>query len=568
MTSRLVGRRRPAQLLVAWCSIAILPPSASAQDPLPSGGELRADQACYDVQHYGLKLRVDPATRSIEGSLTMRAITTSATQRFALDLDERLAVRGVAIDGQAQTGYSAEDGRIEIEFDAPREAEREFVVTVRYGGEPFVAPNPPWRGGFTWAETRDGKPWIATSCQGEGADLWWPCKDHPSDEADSMDITIAVPAPLVVASNGRLLGVDEGADGWRTYRWHVSTPINNYAVALNIAPYETITRDYQSVAGDVFPVTYWVLPENLERGRQLFEEILKHLRFHEETFGPYPFRADKYGVAETPHLGMEHQTIIAYGNRYKGNIWGPKKFAFDSLHHHELAHEWWGNLVTARSWEDMWLHEGFGTYSQALYVERLYGAEGYREQMAYYASGLANKGPVAPRRTMNSREVYFGHEGDSPGGDIYNKGACVLHTLRFLLGDEPFFRVLRRMAYPDPALERSTDGSACRFSTTDELLAIAERESGRELDWFFELYLRQPALPELRHEVVEGELRLSWQTPAGLSFPMPVPVRLGGETHLVQMTGGTGAPGSSGSLALEGREFDLDPEAWILRQGT
>ena len=530
-----------------------------------SGGQLLPEQAAYDVTHYGLELRVDPTKHTIAGQLLLRAKLTAPSDAILLHLDDRLTVQDVRA-GEQPLGFHHGGGELRIvapDFFRARSSGASgasFELVVRYSGEPRVAERPPWQGGFTWAQTADGSPWIATTCQGEGGDLWWPCKDHPSDEADSMDITISVPAPLVVASNGRLAGVDEGADGWRTYRWQVSTPINNYGVALNIAPYQTITRDYTSVAGDVFPVTYWVCPENLEAGKQLFEEILKHLRFYEETYGPYPFRADKYGVAETPHLGMEHQTIIAYGNKYKGNIWGPKKFEFDSLHHHELAHEWWGNLVTARSWEDMWLHEGFGTYAQALYVEKLYGAAGYREQVDYYAAGLANKGPVAPRRTMNTREVYFGSEGDSPGGDIYNKGACVLHTLRYVIGDEPFFRALRRMAYPDPAMERVTDGSACRFATTDDFLAIAEHESGRELDWFFELYLRQPALPELRHEVVGDELRLAWHTPGERAFPMPVPVRIGGETLLVSMEGGTG------TLELGGREFELDPDRWILKK--
>ncbi len=542
--------------------LALAAPLAQRARPNVSGGPLPPDQAVYDVTYYGLDLRVDPDARTIEGSLALRARLVAPARAIRLDLDERLEVE-VVRSGATPLAWRREGGKLLVEapdFFGALAVGEEFELVVRYGGAPRVARRPPWDGGFTWAKDAEGRPWIATTCQGEGADLWWPCKDHPSDEPDAMDITVRVPAPLVVASNGRLLGVDAEDDGWRAYRWHVSTPINNYGVALNIAAYETITRDYTSTAGDVFPVTFWVLPEHLEQGRALFEEILRHLRFHEETFGPYPFRADKYGVAETPHLGMEHQTIIAYGNEFHGNIWGPKKFAFDSLHHHELAHEWWGNLVTARSWEDMWLHEGFGTYAQALYVEKLYGAEGYREQMAYYAKGHANRGPVAPRRTMDSQEVYFGREGDSPGGDIYNKGACVLHALRWVLGDETFFRVLRRMAYPDPALERTTDGSACRTSSTDELLAIAERVAGRELGWFFEVYLRQPALPVLRHEVVDGVLRLSWEVPGDLPFPMPVAVRVGDATRVVPMEEGRG------SLALEGQPFELDPERWILRR--
>ena len=421
---------------------------------------------------------------------------------------------------------------------------------------------PPWSGGFTWKKTKSDKHWIATSCQGEGADLWWPCKDQPGDEPDSMDLFIRVPVPLTCASNGRLVDVQPAEPGWQTFHWHVSTPINNYSVALNIAPYEKIEGEFTSVAGERMPLCYYVLPENLEKGKQLFEEIKLDLAFFESICGPYPFRIDKYGVVETPHLGMEHQSITAYGNEYRGNPWGAQQ-GFDFLLHHEMAHEWWGLLVTARNWNDFWIAEGFGTYMQALYAERLKGPEAYRQVMSEQRRGIQNSGAVAPREPHSSGEMYTTRKWkDSPGGDIYNKGSWIVHTLRWVLGDEMFFKVLRRFAYPDPALEKVADGGQCRFATTDELLAIAEKESGRKLSWFWELYLRQPKLPKLVAERAGDELRLHWETPGELPFPMPVEVRIGDKLQRVEFKDNRASVGLAGAT-----EFVLDPDARILREG-
>jgi len=414
-----------------------------------------------------------------------------------------------------------------------------------------VAPHPPWEGGFTWAKTKSNKPWIATSCQGEGADLWWPCKDHPSDKPDSMDLYITVPSGLYCASNGRLIGQKKHGNS-RTFHWHVSTPISNYCVALNIAPYKIIKKTYKSVAGDSFPVFFFALPENGAKAKRAFPHFLDHLRFMEETCGPYPFRADKYAVVETPHLGMEHQTIIAYGNHYRLG-----KDGYDWLHHHEMSHEWWGNLVTCRDWKDMWIHEGIGTYMQALYLERLHGKQAYLQAMASKRRH-ANMKAVAPRKIQDSAQIYF--EGGG-GNDIYNKGAWIMHTMRWLLGDKKFFVALRRMAYPDPALEETTDGSAVHFVDTEDIRAIAEKYYGKDLGWFFEVYLRQPKDPELVSRRAGGKLELEWKVPIDVTFPMPVPVKIGKKTVRVEM------PDGHGAIAVpEGATVAIDPDNWVLKQ--
>ena len=547
-------------------------PAISQSDDLTSGRPIPPEQAAYDVQHYRLVVRVDPKNKSIEGRVEVSAKLVAKTDTVVLDLDERLKVHNVHLSEEVWNGTEAsgdgkrarfrhKDGEIRIRL--PKgfpEAGANFRVIVDYGGKPRVAPRPPWDGGFVWSETADGQPWIATANQMQGADLWWPCKDQPDDEPEGMDILVTVPEGLVCASNGRLVDTWVPEKRWKTFHWKVSTPINAYGVALNIAPYETISSDYISVTGETFPITYWVLPQNFDKGKELFADILKQVRFFEETFGPYPFRADKYGVAETPHLGMEHQSIIAYGNNYAGNPWG-SEHGFDFLHNHEMAHEWWANLVTAKNWNDFWIHEGFATYAQALYCEELGGPEGYFLEMREKRAGIANRGTVAPRETRATRDMYFGDRPDSPGGDIYNKGSWILHSLRWTLGDEVFFKALRRMAYPDPAKEALTDGSACRFATTDEIQEIAEKVSGEDLDWFFELYLRQPKLPRLVQERRGDKLHLSWETPRDLAFPMPVQVRVG--TELVRVEMGEG----SGELRVgEGTDVLVDPNTWILKE--
>jgi len=525
-----------------------------------SGGALTPEQAAYDVAYYDLTLALDSGARAIEGTLAVGCVVLDLLSTLVLDLDEALDVRAVhelfARERAPRTlSFEHTEGVLRIDLGATREPFSELYVAVDYGGRPREAEQPPWKGGFTWTETPSGEPWIATTCQQEGADLWWPCKDHPSDEPEEMRLHVRVPEPLVVAANGRLERREAHDDGTWTWHWYVSTPINHYAVALNVAPYVELRHDYTSVTGEPLPISFYVLPSSVEPGREFLPEIAAHLRWYEETFGPYPFRADKYAVVETPHLGMEHQTIIAYGNDFETDGRG-----FDWLHHHELAHEWWGNLVTVADWKDFWIHEGFATYCQSLYAEHLRGREGLVESVRGIRHHLNNVEPVAPTTSCTTREIYFDKRGRSDN-DIYYKGALVLHTLRWLIGDEPFFRSLRRMCYPDPELERVTGGEQCRFATTEDFVAIVEDEAGRELDAFFDVYLRQPALPELVVERGEGTLRLDWKVPGGLELPLPVEVLVEDEAGDERVRC---APGQTLEIR-PGADVTIDPDAWVLR---
>ena len=532
---------------------AILASCAGGYDSLDSGGLLIAEQSAYDVTYYELDLHVNPDEQRIGGTVEMRARVVSATDRIALDLHDNFDVTGVTDGAGEPLDFDHRNGRIWIRYPQPEAVNAQLTVRVAYSGRPHVAVNPPWEGGFTWVTTPGGVPWIATTCQGEGADVWWPVKDHPGDEPDSMRMSFTVPDPLVVASNGRLEAAEAVGEDSTRYRWFVSTPINTYNVTFNAADFHVLRTEHVSPAGDVYPVEFYVLPENRVRGGLFLAEIHDHLSFYESLLGPYPFRADKYGVVQTPHLGMEHQTIIAYGANFdSGAMTSGVDWGFDALHHHELSHEWWGNMLTNADWSDMWLHEGFGTYMQALYLERTGGIERYREYMDSFRPVIDDGFTLAPRASQTADEIY--------DGQLYYKGAWVLHTLRYLVGDVAFFRTLREMTYPSRRDSTVADNACrCRFITTDDFLSVAEAASGRDLDWFFNVYLRQSHLPRLLVERDDIRVRARWDVHGGLPFNMPVPFSREDEVVVL-------VPDRNGVVEIDGSDWDVDTSHWILRE--
>ena len=527
-----------------------------------SGGELIYEQAAFDVKHYELDLKINPADSSVAGYVTMNAAIVHPTNKIALDLDPDMKIwkiEWLSWSDFPELSFLRPDSnkKFMIDFPATLQPGENIAIRIHYEGKPRVAPNPPWDGGFVWSTTSGGEPWIGVANQTTGAWLWWPNKDHPSDKPDSVDLHFTLPEGLKAVSNGRLVEVSIEEEGWVRWSWHVSTPINNYNVTVNAAPYETLTDTYQSITGDETEITFWVLPEFIEQGKALFPQFAKQLRFMEELAGPYPFRADKFGVVHTPYLGMEHQTIISYGANFEDdNLFGLNN-GFDDLFQHELAHEWWGNLVSVWDWRDFWIHEGFGTYMQALYAEHLNGKPEYQNMMELFRQRINSASPVAPVRTMTTTEITKGNR----GGDVYYKGAWILHTLRYLIGDDHFFESLRRFAYPDPAMEELSDGSQVRFVTSVDYIKITEKISGTDLGWFFDLYLRESELPELFHEVTdEGILKMKWNIPESKSFPMPVDVRINGNTERIIIEGET-------DIAIpQDAEIDLDPENRVLKK--
>jgi aminopeptidase N len=541
--------------IAATCSLLA---ACATQPPLSeysanSGAQRSADQLALDFEKADLQLRVEPASRSIQGNALLTFGTRAPLDRIELDLDRNLPIDAIEVDGQllSAASWSNPDGRLGIKLPRRLEPGQRVAVRVRYHGQPHVAKRAPWDGGFVWSQTPDGQPWVASAVQGEGCDLFWPCIDHPTGKPKQFDEHFTVPAPLVAAGNGVAMGMEE-ANGWRTWHWSTKNP-STYGISVNVGPYKVLEGDYASRYGNKIPLRLWYLPQSEAQAKELFTEFPRMLDFFESTIGPYPFGDEKMGVVETPHKGMEHQTINAYGNQYAKTAYG-----YDELLQHEFAHEWFGNQLTNADWDDMWLHEGLGSYMQPLYMQYLRGNQEYFASLMQQRAGIQNKAAIVSGKPRVEEDVYDTKRG-GPGGDIYSKGSLVMHTLRGLIGDEAFFRSVREMVYgtSDPRPGQFLP----RYGTTPEFIAIVKRVSGRDLDWFFQAYLYQAALPELQATRSGTTLQLTWKTEKNTPFPMPVEVRVGQRTVTVPMTDGHG----SVELA-DGASYTLDPNSRILRR--
>jgi aminopeptidase N len=524
--------------------------------PTETGGPLMPEQAAFDVQAYDVSVSANPATKSIKGTTVMTARVVNPTDVILLHLDTPYTVDRIWTgkgEGQTTLRFDREEGRLRIHFPQTLRKGETFETIISYSGTPRVAPNPPWIGGFIWAKTPSGADWISIAMQNDGADILFPVKDHPSDKPDLATMRVTVPDPLVAVGPGKLESTTKNADGTSTYVWKMTNPIPNYSILFDAAPYRVIKDTTTSVTGETIPMEFYILPESYENGARLIAETKKYNAFFEKYLGPFPWRSQKLGIVETPHLGMEHSTHIAYGNKFRFTPEG-----FDWLMFHEFGHEWWANLVTARDWKDFWIHEGFQSFMDTFYLEEMKGKEAYFTAMKGRAKATLNLQPVAPREDSPAYKVYLlAPDYIKSNGDIYGKGAVVLHTLRYLIGDPAFFRALRRMAYPSKQMERYTDGRQQRLTDTDEFLRIAEQESKMDLDWFFELYLRQPKLPTLVTETAGTNTTLRWETPNNMRFPMPIDVVVNGKTQRINM--------KNGRATVAGADITIDPNGWVLR---
>ncbi|MFV1986242.1 MAG: M1 family metallopeptidase [Gemmatimonadota bacterium] len=553
------GRLIRVAALAVWVGCAepaTHPAVGQAEDPVAvehtSGGRRLPEQAAFDVRFYDLEIRIEPADSSITARLEATVTLLAPLDEVVLHLDQRLSVSaaGPVREGVFRASEARhERGLVRVPLGGVHRTGEDITVRIDYAGRPLVseAPQTGWADGFSWRTTATGEPWIGVVSVLEGADIWWPTVDHPADEPDSMAIHVRVPQPLKVVANGRSRGVDSHEDGTSTHHWFVSTPINNYGVSVNVAPYEVLETSYESVTGERFPFQFWVLPESLDEGRRLFGQMQRDMRFLEELLGPYPFRRDKYAVAQTPYIAMEHQSVIAYGSDFENNAFG-----FDFYHFHELTHEWWANKLTVADWSDWWLHEGFATYMEALYAEELGGPDAYHEYVAAWQPRITNQSPVVPAANATTHEAYT--------GDIYRKGASVLHTIRYLIGRDALVTVFRRMQ-EGPA-DPGGEACGCRLIDTEEFRRTVEEVTGTDVGRLLDVYLRSAALPELTVTRVDDRLDLRWTAPDGGPFELPVEVRVNDSVERIAM------PGGVGSLPLRvDDEVDVDPERWILRAG-
>lgn len=491
---------------------------------LKSGGEMPSSQQGLNVKHADLGFTIKPDQQIIDGVTTLTLMTTTPRKSFSVDLDRVFHISEVLVNGQilAPELYSNPDGMLLVK----QAVSGEFTVTIKYNGQPRVPVRAPWDGGLMWEKTPNGADWIATAVQGEGCDLFWPCIDHPSGEPTKVDLHINVPKPLVAASNGVLLNVtDEGAT--RTYHWQTKSLHNTYGIALNIAPYELLETKFTSVYGNTLDIQFFHLPERTEKAKILFAEIPEMINFFERMIGPYPFGQEKVGIAETPHLGMEHQTINAYGNEYKKD-----QFGYDWLMQHEFAHEWFGNQLTNDDWDHMWLHEGFGSYMQPLFAQYLHGDLAYKANLAKQRTGIVSKSPLVSNQVREVEQVYQHDTG--PGGDIYTKGSWVLHTLRYLIGDDAFFKATKQLVYgtTDPQPGNFTPV----FKNSADFVNIVNTITGKDMSWFFDVYLYQADLPKLVVDRKDDAITVQWEIENNKPFHMPVELSINGKITTLDLT--------------------------------
>ena len=470
---------------------------------ITSGGKLSKNQLGLDVRHYDIRLKVDPKRKMISGHVDIKIKIIDEIRFIELDLLNQYFISKVTIGG-VTTPFKHRDNTIFIKAQDIK-INSTILVSVEYKGKPPIAENPPWNGGFTWTKSDDGYPWVGISCQANGSHLWYPSKEHPSDEPESAEIHITVPKPLSVASNGNLVNVKEHKNKWTTWRWSTNYSINPYNINFTVGHFELIERIIPSL-GKPLKVQFFVLKENLEGAQKLLDQVEIFVEFFTRKFGQFPWIEEKLGLVNTPYFGMEHQTMIAYGNDYKKNEKG-----YDFLLFHEMAHEWWGNYLSVSDWSDFWIHEGFAVYSEALYIEEKYGSEEYK---SFFTKNISKKiplsKPIVLERNATMSQVF--------GLDPYYKGAFVLYMLRYLVGDEKFFKILKELLHSKKDLPNNQ-------ITTSGFIDIVHDVIETNIDWFFKVYLYENQYPIINQKISHGSnhtfVELYWENS---NFSMPVEV--------------------------------------------
>jgi len=483
-------------------------------------GNLTELRTCYDVTFYDLFVMVDHQDQSLEKSYNIIHFTVvSDFDKMQIDLAQNMEVMRIEFE-QKELEYSREFDAVYINFPRLLTKGEQANVKVWYSGYPREAVNAPWDGGFSWKKDDNGNPWIGVSCQGLGASVWWPCKDHQSDEPDSMLITCTARYPSKIVSNGDLR---KDTSEWNQYfnswvnvsEWFVSYPINSYNVTLNIGDYVHFSEAYIS-KNDTLRMDYYVLHDNLDKAKEHFKQVKPMMECFEKYFGAYPFWNDGYALVETPYLGMEHQSAIAYGNDYLPGYHGNTRFIdglnFDFIIVHESGHEWWGNSITTNDIADMWVHEGFCTYSEVLYVECMYGYDAMLSYVNNQQRSVKNDKPVIGTYHVNA-------EGSS---DMYNKGSLMLHTLRSLIeDDELWFEMIKGIA--NDFKHETVDGQ--------EIINYINKKSGKDFTDFFNQYLKNKEIPAFQYKLhQEGRnITLLYRWKAIPEFDMPILINTGSE---------------------------------------
>lgn len=456
-------------------------------------GSITPQRAWWDAQHYAITVQPDFVAKTIKGSNSILYKVTSSKQpgEMQVDLQEPLHIDSVVLNNERLS--FTKDGNAWM-IKVPRQKKgTEHNITVYYSGTPREAVRAPWDGGWTFTKDSLGRPWMTVTCQGLGASVWYPNKDHQSDEPDrGASLTMIVPDTLVAVGNGRLKHQQKNGDGTATYKWEVVNPINNYNIIPYIGKYVNFKENYKGEKGNL-DVNYWVLDYNLAKGKSyLPTEVNNMLKAFEHWFGPYPFYEDGYQLIDVPHTGMEHQSAVAYGNYYKpgyrgrdgsGTGWGMK---WDFIIIHESGHEWFGNNITTKDLADMWVHEGFTNYSETLFVDYIFGAQAGNEYNAGTRGGIRNDKPIIPPYNVNAQG----------SGDMYPKGGNMLHAIRHGINNDELFRSILR-------------GLNTKFYhktvTTKDVLAYISKQARFDYSKVFDQYLRTTQIPQFEYYLSENK---------------------------------------------------------------
>lgn len=505
-------------LLAAFCLGSI---TAKAQPKIFTRadslrGNITPLRSCYDINYYHLDIKVDIDQRFISGSNLFRFTATQDFSQLQFDLFANLKVEKVVYMDQ-ELSFTREFNAVFVSFPKTifKGAKEEF--TVYYSGKPTVAKNAPWDGGFIYSKDASGKPWIATACQGVGASIWWPNKDHQTDEVDSMLISVRVPKGLKNISNGRLRKTAALKNNLMQYDWFVSNPINNYAIALNIGDYAHFSDVFNGEKGKL-TLDYWVLNEHLAKAKKQFGENVKPmLSAFEYWFGPYPFYEDGYKLIESPYLGMEHQGAVAYGNKYgngylgrdlSGSGWGLK---WDFIIVHESGHEWFGNNITSKDIADMWIHESITNYAESLFVESRWGKPAGQEYVHGTRMAILNDQPIIAPYNVNAQG----------SGDMYYKGGNLLNMVRTIINDDEKWRMILR------GLNKEFYHQTV---TTSQIVDYINGQSGLKLTAVFDQYLRYKSIPVLEVIFKDGKALCRWIADVK-DFDMPLKVGIKGAEY-------------------------------------
>jgi aminopeptidase N len=481
-------------------------------------GSITPERAWWDLIFYHLDISVNPSDSTINGTNTVTYRVLKPSALMQIDLQEPLKLIK-AVQNNKMLNFKREGNVYWIEIAENQEPGNIYSVILTYGGKPRVSVRPPWSGGITWKKDTNGLPFIASSCQGDGASLWWPCKDHMYDEPDSMLISVNVPANLMDVSNGRLRSVVKLKNKTKTYNWFVENPINNYGVNINIADYAHFSEAYNGEKGPL-DCDYYVLKEDLEKAKVQFKQAPMMLEAFEHWFGPYPFYEDGYKLVEAPYLGMEHQSSVTYGNGFRNGYrgmdlsntgWGLK---FDFIIIHESAHEWFANSITYKDVADMWVHESFANYAENLYVEYFFGKAAGSEYVLGTRSNILNNKPIIGIYNVN-------HEGS---GDMYYKGGNMLHTLRQIVDDDEKWRNILRGLNKDFYHQTVTG---------DQIENYLSEKTGMNLKSFFDQYLRDVRIPVFEYSVNGKNLSFRWNNCVA-GFNMPLKIFVNGKEMVIK----------------------------------